>query len=113
MAIVDSITGKLVATPKIGDGPDAAAFDPATNLAFSSNGGDGTLTIIHEESPSSFKVAATVPTQAGARTMTIDPKNHRIYLITAAFKPQSAGGSGGQRRPTMEPNSAVILIYGP
>ncbi len=109
MAIVDSETGKLVATPAIGEGPDAAAFDPGMGIAFSSNGQDGTLTLIHEDSPTKFKVVATVPTQTGARTMTIDPKDHRIYLVTAVFK-ASAGGGG---RPAMEPNSAVILVYGP
>jgi YVTN family beta-propeller protein len=113
MAVVDADTGKVIATPEIGKGPDAAAFDPSLGLAISSNGRDGTLTLIHEDSPNSFKVAATVPTQTGARTMAIDPKTHRIYLITATFKAPAAGEAGAPRRPTMEPNSAVILVYGP
>ena len=113
MAVVDADSGKLIASPAIGTGPDAAAFDPAFGLAFSSNGRDGTLTLVHEDSPNSFKVAATIPTQTGARTMTIDPKTHNIYLITATFKPAAAGAAGGNRRPVMEPNSAVILVFGP
>jgi YVTN family beta-propeller protein len=109
MAVVDADTGRLIATPEIGQGPDAAAFDPGRSLAISSNGRDGSLTFVREQSPSEFKVAATVPTQVGARTMALDPRTHRIYLITATFKPAAPG----QRRPSMEPNSAVILVYGP
>jgi YVTN family beta-propeller protein len=108
MAVVDADSGKLLATPVIGNGPDAAAFDPGLGLAISSNGRDGTLTLVKEESPNRFRTVATVPTQVGARTMAVDPRTHRIYLITATFKPAAAG----QRRPEMEPNSAVILIYG-
>lgn len=111
MAIVDADSGKVLATPTIGNGPDASVFDPALGLAVSSNGQDGTLTLVHEDSKNTFKVAGTVTTQRGARTMTLDTKTHRIYLITATFK---TAASGGQRqRPQMEPNSAVILVYGP
>ncbi len=114
MAIVDADSGKVVATPAIGNGPDACAFDPAMGFAISSNGQDGTMTLVHEDSPSAFTVAGTIPTQRGARTMTIDPKTHRVYLITANFKPMPAGTTPGPRqRPQMEPNSAVILVYGP
>lgn len=114
MAVVDADSGKVVATPAIGNGPDACAFDPAAKLAISSNGQDGTMTLVHEDSKDKFSVAATVPTQVGARTMILDPKTHRIYLITAKFKPADGSAAGGQqRRPTMEPNSAVILVYGP
>ncbi len=87
MVVMDADNGKIVATPAIGKGPDAAAFDPSTGLAFSSNGRDGTLTVIHEDSPAAFSVVATVPTQPGARTMALDAKMHRIYLATARFRP--------------------------
>jgi YVTN family beta-propeller protein len=110
MAVVDSVTGKLIGTPAIGKGPDAAAFDPAYGLAISSNGQDGTITLVGEDSKKRFHAVGTVTTQRGARTMTIDPKTHRLYLITASFKPAESGAA--QRRPTMEPNSAVILVYG-
>lgn len=111
MAVVDSVTGKLLGTPAIGKGPDAAAFDPAFGLAISSNGQDGTMTLVGEDSKKQFHPVGTVATQRGARTMTIDPKTHRLYLITASFKPAEPGAA--QRRPAMEANSAVILVYGP
>ena len=111
MAVVDSVTGKLVGKPTIGKGPDAAAFDPGYGIAISSNGQDGTLTLVGEDSKKmTFSAIGTVATQRGARTMAIDPKTHRIYLITASFKPAEPGAA--QRRPAMEPNSAVILVYG-
>ncbi len=114
MAVVDADSGKVVATPVIGSGPDACAFDPALALALSSNGQDGTLTLVHEDSRNAFTVAGTIPTQRGARTMTLDAKTHRVYLITANFKPLPAGAAPTPRqRPQMEPNSAVILVYAP
>ncbi len=111
MAVVNSESGKIVAMPAIGNGPDACAFDPDLALAMSSNGRDGTLTLVHEDDKTHFRVVGTVPTQRGARTMAVDPKTHRIYLITARFK-GLASGEAPQRRPAMEPNSAYILVLG-
>ena len=105
MVVLDIKTGKVLATPTIGKGPDAASFDPKVNLAFSSNGQDGTMTIIDGKT---FQPVATVPTHTGARTMTLDPKTGKLYLISATFKPAAPG----QRRPTMEPGSAAIFVYG-
>ncbi len=105
MAVVDAKTGKVLATPTIGKGPDAASFDPKTHLVFSSNGQDGTITVVEGKT---FQPVATIPTQVGARTMTLDPKTGRLYLITATFKPTEPG----QRWPGMVPGSAVILVYG-
>jgi DNA-binding beta-propeller fold protein YncE len=90
MSISDPDTMSVVAHVEIGDGPDASAFDPAYALAFSSNGADGTLTVVHETSPSRFEVVETVPTQKGARTMALDERTHHIYLPTAQFGPPPA-----------------------
>ena len=79
MTILDSATGKVVASVPIGDDPDAVAFDPGTQLAFSSNG-EGTVTIVHEDSPDKLTVVQTLKTQSGAKTIAIDPKTHRIFL---------------------------------
>ncbi len=105
-AVSDTVTGKIVATPKIGNGPDAAVFDPGMKLAFSSNGQDGTLTVI--KSGGDFSVVETVETQKSARTMAIDTKTHMIYLIAADFEATTGAG-----RPKMKANSAAILVVGP
>ena len=86
MAIVDYQSGKVLGLASIGDSPDAAGFDPKHGLAFSSNGGDGTLTIVDAEKPG-FPVLETVKTEAGARTMALDASTGRIYLVTAQFEP--------------------------
>lgn len=109
MAVVDANTGKVIATPKIGDDPDAAGFDPETHLAFSSNGGSGTLTVVREDSPEKFTVVEDVPTKKYARTMAIDFKTHNIFLPVADFE---AVTPPGQRRPPMKANSFGVLLVG-
>lgn len=105
MSVVDADSGKVVATPTICDGPDAAAFDPATNFAFASCG-DGTLTVIHEDSADKFTVIDNVPTKKSARTMGLDLKTHNIFLPAADFDPPAPG----ERRGKMKPGSFVILV---
>jgi DNA-binding beta-propeller fold protein YncE len=80
MVMMDSATGKVLATVPIGAGVDANAFDPGTQLAFSSNGEDGTTTIAKETAPDKLTVVQTLKTVVGARTMTLDPQTHYIYL---------------------------------
>jgi YVTN family beta-propeller protein len=113
MIISDYTTGKVVATLAIGKGPDAAAFDPQAGLAFSSNGQDGTLTVIKEETPDQFKVVETVMTAPLARTMALDIRTHLIYLVTAKLKAPAAGEVQGGRRRNFEPGSFELLIVGP
>ena len=84
MVVLDADSGKIVTTVPIGKGVDAAAFDPQTSEAFSSNG-EGTLTVIHEDDPAHFAVVQTVTTQRGARTMALDSKTHNVFLATARF----------------------------
>ncbi|MFZ3217336.1 MAG: hypothetical protein WA192_14860 [Candidatus Acidiferrales bacterium] len=105
MAVVDADSGKIIAKPPIGEGVDASAFDPGTDLAFASNG-EGNLTVIHEDSPSSFTVLDTVTTQKSARTMGLDLKTHAIYLPAAVFGPAAPG----ERRGKMKPGSFVLLV---
>jgi DNA-binding beta-propeller fold protein YncE len=110
MAILDATTGRVITTLPIGDGVDATGYDPATGLAFASNG-EGTLTVVHEDSPAKFTVVGTVPTQRGARTMALDPKTHRIYLSTAQFGPPPAPTPERPNpRPTIIPGSFTILV---
>ncbi len=112
MAIMDAGTGRLLATLPIGGGVDGTAFDPATGLAFSSNG-EGTLTVVREDGPDRFSVVENVPTQRGARTLALDAKTHNIYLATAEFGPPPAPTPERPRpRPSMVPGSFVILVLG-
>src|SRR5438046_10108839 len=87
MAVVDYSNGATVATLPIGAGTDGAAFDAESGLAFSTNGGDGTLTVIREDAPNKFTVLGNVPTQRGARTVALDERAHTIYTVTAGFGP--------------------------
>jgi YVTN family beta-propeller protein len=113
MAVVDADSGKVIATPPIGEGVDADAFDPGAGFAFASNGQSATLTVIHEDSPDKFSVVENVPTQKGARTMALDPKTHEVYLVTADFGPRPAPTAETPHpRPTILPNSFVVLVYG-
>lgn len=107
MAVVNADTGKVVATPEICEGPDAAGFDPATGYAFASCG-DGNLTVIHEDSPDKFSVVENVPTKRSARTMGLDLKTHNIFLSSAEFDPPAPG----ERRGKMKPGSFAILVVG-
>jgi YVTN family beta-propeller protein len=110
MAVVDADSGRVVATPEIGNGPDAAGFDPGTGFAFSSNG-EGTLTVVREFSPDKYAVAETVPTTKGARTMTVDTKTHKIYLSCADLGPAPAASAASPRpRPAILPDTFKVLI---
>jgi DNA-binding beta-propeller fold protein YncE len=112
MAVVDADTGRVVATLPTGDETDAAAFDPGSGLAFSSNG-EGTLTVIREDSADKFSVAENIPTREGARTMALDTKTHNVFLVTAKFKEADAKDANGHQRPQAIPGTFSLLVYGP
>jgi DNA-binding beta-propeller fold protein YncE len=110
MAVVDADSGKVLATPAIGDGVDATTFDDETGLAFASCG-EGVLTVVREESPDKFSVAENVPTQAGARTLALDSKTHNVYLVTAKFGPPPAATADNPHpRRSILPDSFVVLV---
>jgi YVTN family beta-propeller protein len=112
MAVVDANSGKTLANPSIGDGPDAARYDSASKLAFSSNGESGTLTII-DASKDNYSVLQNLATQRGARTMTLDSATGRIYLATAKFGERPAPTAQNPRpRPAVVPGSFTILVVG-
>jgi YVTN family beta-propeller protein len=111
MAISDIVAGRLVTTLPIGAGVDAARFDVTTQLAFASNG-EGTVTVVHEDSPDRWTIAETVQTQNGAKTMELDPASHRLYLGAARYGPAApAAGGGRQGRPTILPGSFALLVF--
>jgi YVTN family beta-propeller protein len=112
MVVTDAATGKQVARVPVGDGPDAAAFDSKRGLAFSSNG-DGTLTVVREESADHYTVQATVPTQRGARTMALDPATGKVYVVTADFgPPPAATPEQPHPRPVPVPDTFTVLVVG-
>ncbi len=112
MAVVDAATGALRASLPIGAATDAAAYDPGTRLAFSSNG-DGTLTVIDASQPDHFTVVQTVPTMPTARTMALDPSTHRIWMAAAETDGvEAATAERPHPRPRLKPESFMILTVG-
>ncbi len=113
MLMVDSETGKIIGSVPIGEHVDACSFDPATQLAFASCG-EGTVTIAREESPEKAIVTQNLPTEKLARTMTLDPMTHRIYLATADLRsPASPAPSPAPRHQAAIPGTFRVLVYGP
>jgi DNA-binding beta-propeller fold protein YncE len=112
MAIVNADTGKVVASPPIGGDPDGNGFDPATGLLFAACR-EGLVSILHQDAPDKYSVVANVTTQFGTRTMTLDPKTHHVFTVTADFKPAAAPTPDNPRpRPQPIAGSFVILELG-
>ena len=111
MAISDYEAGKVVGTVAIGEGPDAAGYDPELHYAFSSNG-EGTLTVVKVDGPDKFTVIDSVKTQPRARTMSLDPKSHRIYLSTAEFgaTPEKTAENPRPRSPMVKDSFTIIIL---
>ena len=107
MAVVNATNGKQLTTVTTGDGTDGAAFDPGLGFAFASNG-EGTITVVGKDGDS-YKALATVPSMRGGRTITIDPKSHRLFVPTAEFGPPAEG----QRRPSVKPGTFMVLVFAP
>jgi YVTN family beta-propeller protein len=107
MVVVNAENGKVITSLPIGDRVDGCAFDPMKGLAFSSNG-EGTMTVVREESPDKFSVGETVKTQIGGRTITVDSSTHTVYIPTAEFGPAPAPTTE-RPRPTILPNTFCIL----
>jgi DNA-binding beta-propeller fold protein YncE len=110
LVVLNADDGRIVQTLRIGKNVDAVAFDPARQLVFSSNG-DGTLTVIHEKDPDHFKVIQTVSTQAGARTLALNPTTGSLYLPTAEFGPPPPPTADRPHpRGSVKPGTFVILV---
>jgi hypothetical protein len=106
MAVSDYQTGKIVATVPIGTGVDGAGYDAGSGHAFASNA-DGTLTVVHQDSPDQYHVAETVQTPPGSRNMGLDSVNHRIFVPSAKFGPPPTSGRG---RPPVLPDTFTLLV---
>src|SRR6266702_810793 len=113
MAISDATAGRLVTTVPIGEGVDGCGFDPGTQLAFASNG-DGTLTVVHEDTPAQFRVVGEAATRKGARTMTLDETTHRVFTVTAELGPPPAATPDHPHpRPSIVPGTFTLLVLEP
>jgi DNA-binding beta-propeller fold protein YncE len=106
MAVSDYQAGKLITTLPIGTGVDGAGYDAASGNAFASNA-DGTLTVIHQDTPDQYHVLETVQTPPGSRNMGLDPVTHRVYIVSGKFGPPPATGRG--RGPVL-PGSFSLLV---
>jgi YVTN family beta-propeller protein len=112
MAVTDAVNGKQVALVPIGEHPDAAGYDPKRSLVYSTNG-EGTLSVVRQDSGDRYSVVQTVPTQRGARTMAIDAATGKVYLVTADFgPPPAATAEQPHPRPALIPDSFVVLEVG-
>jgi YVTN family beta-propeller protein len=113
MVVVDAGSGRIVAELPIGARPDAAAFDPALGMVYSSNG-DGSLTVVHEDDAEHFRIVANLATQPGARTMALDPGSHYLYLSAASYgpAPQPTAAVPMPRAPVL-PGSFEVLVVAP
>jgi hypothetical protein len=112
MVVVNADTGKVVASPPIGGDPDGNGFDPGTGLLFAACR-EGLVSIIHEDSPDKYSVVGNVTTQFGTRTMTLDPKTHHVFTVTADFKPAPPPTPDNPRpRPQPIAGSFVVLELG-
>lgn len=112
LAVTDAKSGRHIATLAIGQGPDAVAFDATRRLIFSSNGADGTLTVIRQHSADRYSVLGHLPTQRSARTLALDPRSHRVFLAAAEFEPLPAGHAPHQRA-AVKPGSFTVLVAAP
>ena len=111
MAVTDARDGRSLATPHIGDGPDATAYDATRKLAFASNE-DGTLSVIDTAKPG-YPVVQTLPTMSGARTMALDPASGKIYTVSAKLGAAPAANPAvHHNRPAAIPGTFTVLVIG-
>jgi len=112
MVVVDYLTGKVITTLKIGEGVDGVSFDPGLNRAYSSNG-EGTMTVVQEKDANTFTVLENVPTQKGARTITVNTKTHKLYLPTAEYgEAPAATAQSPHTRAAVKPGTFEVIEIG-
>ena len=109
LMVIDATDGKIIDKVIIGDGCDGVAFDEGTKNIYTSNGSDGTMTVIHEDNANKFTVLENVTTKKGARTIALDNSSQLIYLPTAEFEVADPNQKG---RPKMKPGTFQVLVIG-
>ncbi len=109
MMVFDTVKGRVVAELTIGKGSDAIAFDPVRKRVFSSNGGDGTITVYQQVSPDRYTALEPIPTAISGRTMTVDPKTGRLFVAAADTDPNPTPGG----RPRPRPGTLRLMMFDP
>jgi DNA-binding beta-propeller fold protein YncE len=112
LAMVDSQSGSVLATIQTGGGTDAVGFDATTDTVFASNGESATLTVAHEDSPSTLRVLQQLPTAPGARTLAVDAKTHRVFLLSGEYgaAPKEPSAANPHSYPLIRPGTARLLV---
>jgi hypothetical protein len=113
LIVMDATNGKIITSLPIGDRTDAAVFDTDKQLIFTSNGGDGTLSVIKQLTPDQYQLQETVHTEKGFRTMTLDPVTHNLFLISAKRTTPPAVEGQPAPREVIVPDSFKVLVVGP
>jgi DNA-binding beta-propeller fold protein YncE len=112
MMVLDAEKGNIIAQVPIGKRVDGVVFDPELKMAFSSNG-EGSITVVKEISPNEFKVVETIKTEPGARTITLDPRTHHVFVSTAQYGETPAPTTQNPNpRPAVVSGTFMILEYG-
>lgn len=109
MMVVDTVSGRTVATLPIGRGSDAVAFDSVRKRVFSSNGGDGTITAYQQVSPDRYTAMPLIHTTVSARTMSLDPETGHLFVAGADTEPNATPGG----RPRVKPGTLRLMIFAP
>jgi DNA-binding beta-propeller fold protein YncE len=112
MVILDSSNGRVISSVPIGPGPDDSAYDPETRLVYTSNGGDGTVSIIQQDSPDNYRVVETVKTAPGARNMALDLKTKKIFLPLSDREPPPPTAQTPNSRGNIIPGTFRVLVFG-
>ncbi len=112
LIVLNTDTGQVVSTVPIGNGPDAAAYDPKSKLVFSPNGQDGTLTVIQQVSPDQYQVLSTVATQVSGRTLALATKTHHVFMAVGQVLPPPPGDTAPRRRRGYVDGTIAILEVG-
>ena len=111
LVVINAATGKVVSTQPIGDKVDGVAFDPATKQIFTSNG-EGTVTVIQQESADSYKVIEIVTTKKGAKTIALDETKHQLYISAAEMSTPAASEGTPNPKPIVTPGTFGVLVVG-
>src|SRR5207248_10014194 len=109
--VLDANTGKVVATIANGTRVDALGWDPSKKLIYIPNGGEGNVTVVHQDSADKYTVVATVPTFAGAKTIAADPTSHNVYLFQPERGPAPPPAADAPKGKGRGPQGPIVASW--